>query len=173
MYFVGEIHKVPSSSLVTPILKWNVIGPVPLSLNLCLFFRIIREFFGVLHSIAKSSMYTAMYSYILLFFLIQMSGFALHGKNLSSLIQSANLLCHVAPLLHKPYKASYVRFKVVIPYVCCPKLQFFNSAKNKTSLNPCKLTAPEYTKSCGILLRCPSGTSLALCLPSYLTSYTR
>ena len=34
-----------------------------------------------------------------------MSGSALHGKKPSSQIQSANLSCHLAPLLRKPYRA--------------------------------------------------------------------
>jgi hypothetical protein len=139
---------------------------VPLSLNLCLFSKMSMNSLGFFIAIAKLSTYMAIYSYILPCFLIQMSGSALHGKNLSSIVKSANLSCHLAQLLCRPYRAlliinmwpslspnsgsamSYdiyvlgrVGFKVGLSVAHgCSSL---SSARNKMSLNPCKLTTPK------------------------------
>jgi hypothetical protein len=103
MYVVCEIRRVLSSSLVKSIPKWNEIGQVPFSLNLCCFSRISISSLGSFIAMARSSTYTAMYSYQFPFFLTQISGSVLHGKNPISQIQSTNQSCHLAPLLHSPY----------------------------------------------------------------------
>jgi hypothetical protein len=137
MYFVDDIHSVPSSSLVKSMRRWNVIDLVPLSLNSCFFPRTSVNSLGFFIAMAKSSTYTAMYSYWLFFFLIQMSGSALHGKNPSSLMQSGNLSCHLAPLLHRSYSA-------LLMTRICPSLSPNSVPAIMYTFRMCKLLGMHY-----------------------------
>src|SRR5688500_1536535 len=120
-----------------------------------------------------------------------MSGSALHDVKPSFLSTSLNLSCHLTPLDLRPYNALYMRSRcsasalnsgpaliqtfsdvnasryalpMSVPHTFNP----LSSAKKRRIHNPCKDTTLEYTLPSGISVRCPSATSLALCLPSCL-----
>jgi hypothetical protein len=72
-------------------------------MELMLFFKDDREFLGILHSNGQIiNIDCNVLIEILPFFLNQISGSALQGKNPTSIMQLANLSSHLAPLLHRP-----------------------------------------------------------------------
>jgi hypothetical protein len=145
--------------------KWKLIGPVHLVLNLCFFSKMSTNSLGFFMAMARSSTYTGTYSYMSSSVHIQISCSALHGKKPSPEIQSANLSCHLAPLLRRPYNALLMRrtwpssslnsgpaiiytssdlkaSRYALPMSVAHSSSLFNSAK-RTKLNPHRLTTPE------------------------------
>ena len=196
MNLFGEKHSTPRSSLKKSHPKWYSSGPVPFNLKWYSCSRVSVISLGFSAAIARSSTYTAMYSYLVPFFLIHMSGSTLHGvKPILSRIL-ANFSCHLSPLDLKPYNALLITSvwpslspnsgpamictfswvfasKYAFPISVAHSFRSFSSAKKRTILKPLKDTTPEYTLVNGISVLCPSATNLALCLPSCFISYTK
>ncbi len=63
--------------------------------------------------------------------------------------------------------------KISIANICCPNSKIMSLAMKARRCSPWSKTTPEQTLSSGTSMRCPSGTSLLLCNPLCFTSITR